>query len=136
MNEAEIKRQLVKQAREEGAYAARLEHQYLVGIPDLIFKLPETDWIWIEVKWFPKETTKVTYPNKTSEPQRTQLKAIEAVNGKSFILSVFKYGTSYMLRFSRNFDADHLAKSRLWQFEKKRGKKWPVRDFLLALNEV
>jgi hypothetical protein len=51
MDEATRKRHLVRDINAlSGGYARRLEDKWLVGLLDLVFKLPGEPWIWAEGK--------------------------------------------------------------------------------------
>lgn len=50
MNEAELKRRLIAQAKTYGAYATRVEDRYRVGLLDTIIKFPFQPWVWVEGK--------------------------------------------------------------------------------------
>jgi hypothetical protein len=134
MNEAKIKQYLLRDAKAAGIYARRMEHQYLVGFPDMILKHPAREWVFVEVKWLLMETSTDTYPNRMTAPQKRTLQSMLDVNGKAFLLSVTKRRRQYILRFTQDFHDEVLSKEDAITFEKNYGEKWPVSDFLLAIG--
>jgi hypothetical protein len=136
MNEAQLKRAIVKDMQFYGIYARRIEHQYSSGIPDLLVKHLNLPAMLIEVKYFKAETRSPTIPNKATPLQRDELARWQIANGLSYIWSIYGTATAgmYFLYSSSDVEADNFQKIGTPCYTKERGKNWSLGSFLFDIS--
>lgn len=92
MRELEWQRETIKVARAHGGFGWKLAAKFLIGVPDLLIKLPNRPAALIEVKWqrvIKAERVRLA----VTVPQRNFLAGFEGAGGASFVMSFLTKGT-------------------------------------------
>lgn len=90
--ELQYQREMVQACVAQGGYAKKLSHRTLVGIPDLLVKLPVFPAALVEVKRVKAPKKAETVQLDLTPPQRRQLLAAEKAGMPALVLAFVEYG--------------------------------------------
>lgn len=141
MKEIDIQRELVNEARGLGGYAIKMSNRFLVGIPDLLIKLPGMQACLIEVKIERMPTRDTGHIGVNPTPQQLRnLKMADKANFASGVLvccSGIKAGMwNYVPVITRNVDLEHCNRAIFIRdcLTRVPGGKWHVEEIIRRLG--
>lgn len=86
MNELEAQSLFVRDANNQGGFARKISHRFVLGIADIYVKMPGADAAWIECKLERMPVRRVALPLELTPHQRRFLKDNRAAGGVSLWL--------------------------------------------------
>lgn len=100
IKEINVQTKVVKAVVEHGGFAKKMSHRFLVGVPDLMVKLPDLPVALVEVKFDEHPKKSLTYTTEITHPQRAFLRESRAAGIPSLVLTVLRSDTAYFAALS------------------------------------